>query len=91
MSDQLTHIVEPRDDLGLGRGVGPDVAVEVDVVALPDVSGHEAAPQLDRHDRRICEEGEAKRGEHISTSAPWPYQDYRVQSSSLKQLTCLKS
>ena len=46
--------MEPRDDLGLGRGVGPDGAVEVDVVALPDVGGHEAAAQADRHDRRVC-------------------------------------
>ena len=57
VSYRFTHIVEPRDDLGLGGGVGPDVAVEVDVVALSDVGGHEAAPQLDRHDRRIYEEG----------------------------------
>ena len=55
----ITHIVEPCDDLGLGRGVGPDVAVEVDVVALPDVGGHEATPQLDRHNRRICEDEDA--------------------------------
>lgn len=59
VSDLLTHIVEPCDDLGLGRGVGPDVAVEVDVVALPDVGGHEATPQLDRHNRRICEDEDA--------------------------------
>ena len=52
----FTHIVEPGDDLGFGCGVGPDVAVEVDVVALSDVGRHQAAPQLDRNNRRICKQ-----------------------------------
>ena len=42
--------------------VGPDLTVEIDVVALLDVAGHQGAPYLQRHLRRVCGRGEDREG-----------------------------
>lgn len=46
-----TYVVEPRETPPVR--VGPDVALEVDVVALLDVVGVEGAPQAQGHYRRV--------------------------------------
>ena len=48
-----SYVVQPGDDLTPGLRVGLDEAVEVDVVPLPDVRGHQVRAQPDGHDRRI--------------------------------------
>ncbi len=58
--------MEPGDDLGLGRRVGPDDAVEVHVHALADVGGHQVAAQADGHDGGICAE-QTERNVHRRT------------------------
>ncbi len=64
-----TYIVKPGDDLGPGRGVGLDDAVEVDVDALADGGGHEALAQANSHDGSVCKKkGDGKSG--IWTNVP---------------------
>ena len=61
------------DDL-VGLGVGANLALEVDVVALGQVGGVQIAPQAQLHLRSIC--GERKRvselGREIRSPEPLP-------------------
>ena len=56
VTNRSTHVVKPGDNLGPRGRVGLDVAVEVDVHALPDVAGVQVLAQADGHDRRVCGE-----------------------------------
>ena len=64
--NRCTHVVKPGDDLGPRGRVGLDVAVEVDVHALPDVAGVQVLAQADGYDRWVC--GERKISFFISLS-----------------------
>ena len=47
--------MQPGDRFGLWRRIRLDQAIEIDVVALTDVRGHEVLAQANRDDRRVWE------------------------------------